>query len=90
MKHSSKANLQQQAQTFQAQLAASQDCMPHFWCAALEGMELCQHDGHIVSPGQVDDLHHLCQTLGNPSACIAATSYVACGIHKKHNPHTSR
>lgn len=59
--------------------------MPHFGDAALESVELCQHDGHIVSPGQVNHLHHLCQTLGDPSACIAATSHVVHRVNPKHS-----
>jgi len=62
-------DLQQQTEALQPKLAASQHRMPHFQGPPFVGSKLGQHDGDIVGPGQINDLHHLCQALGTPQAC---------------------
>ncbi len=62
-------DLQQQTEALQPKLAASQHRMAHFQGPRFVGSKLGQHDGDIVGPGQINDLHHLCQALGTPQAC---------------------
>ena len=62
--------------------------MPHFQGTPFVGTKLGQHDGDIVGPGQINDLHHLCQALGTPQAC----SHMRLQLSGQHNAdgHTSQ
>lgn len=67
-------DLQQQTEALQPKLAASQHGMSHFQGTPFVGSKLGQHDGDVVGPGQINDLHHLCQALGTPQACSTCAS----------------